>query len=255
MQKMLRSSLSSFFYYGARCLGQKELGTRILCYHRVNDETNDYVVVPVANFRAQMQFLADEGYQAIGLSDLLDGEGCKENQGKSIVITFDDGFRDNFEYAFPILKEFGFSASIFCIGKRIGDFSYLGKGDIQEMHRSGFEFGSHTLSHPHLRDLKSSEKWEEISGSKKYLEDLLGLGINFFCYPYGEYDEEAVRFVERAGYEGACTNIPGANKEIASYLLRRTEIGAFDTIVDFRKKLAGAYDLLHRGLHWLRGRS
>jgi len=130
----------------------------------------------------------------------------------------------------------------------------MDRGQILEMRKSGMDIGSHTLTHPHLPLLSSSEKWQEIQGSKAYLEDLLGFETSFFCYPYGEYDDESVRLAQDAGYKGACCNHPGANKVINPFRLSRVEIAHQDTLDDFKKKLAGAFDLLHKGLHWVRGR-
>lgn len=252
MKQTLRSSFSSVLYHSTGLLGQREMGTRILCYHRVNDETADYLSVPVRQFREQIQFLAEEGYQTMGLKDLMKGAAAP----KSIVITFDDGFQDNYENAFPVLAEFGFSATIFCIAKKIGQPFFLRISEIKEMHHAGFEFGSHTLTHPHLKSLAADKKWWEIFGSKRFLEELIGFKCDLFCYPFGEYDAQAVRMVEHAGYRAACSNRPGTNKEkFNPYLLRRTEIGGFDSLTDFQKKAAGAFDLLHQGLHWVRKRA
>ena len=250
MKQMLRSSLSTVLYRSRVLFGPKETGTRILSYHRVDDGDARYFTVPVARFREQMRFLAEEGYRTAGVKDVLEGRAGT----KSVVITFDDGFRDIYENAFPILAEYGFSATLFLIGKRVGEEAFLKKSEIQEMHRKGFEFGSHTLAHPNLPELAPDQKWWEIFGSKRYLEELLGFPFDLFCYPFGQYDRESIRMVERAGYQGACSNRPGANKTIEPYLLRRTEISHFDTLYDFEKKMAGAYDLLHQGLHWMRGR-
>ncbi|MBI3999980.1 MAG: polysaccharide deacetylase family protein [Candidatus Omnitrophica bacterium] len=247
---LLRSSFSSVMYGGIRWFGKPDEGIRILGYHRVNNDERNYTTVRVSDFRTQLQFLSEAGYQTISLDDLVDGR----LKAKSIVITFDDGYRDIYEYAYPILKGFGFSATVFCIGEQIGEASYLGWEDIEEMRRDGFEFGSHTLVHPDLRFLKQEEKWREIFGSKKFLEERFGLKVNFFCYPFGLYDGEVINMVKKAGYMGACSNLPGANKKINPYLLRRTEIAAQDTLDDFKKKLAGAYDFLHQALHQLRGR-
>ena len=249
--KALRSSLSSVVYHGTRLLDRKQKGTRMLCYHRVNDSEKNYLTVSTRHFRDQMKFLFNEGYQTISLSSLLAGEG----NGRNIVITFDDGFRDNFECAYPILKEFGFRATIFCVADRMNTEGYLTRQDIREMRASGFEFGSHTISHPHLLRLKADKKWQEIFGSKKMLEDLTQNRVDFFCYPYGEYDKESVALVKKVGYLGACSNNPGANDgKMDHYLLKRTEVSPDDSLNDFKKKMAGAFDLLHRGLHWVRRR-
>ena len=122
------------------------------------------------------------------------------------------------------------------------------------MHHLGIEFGSHTLSHPDLTSLSEEGQWNEIFNSRKKLEDRFHFNIDFFCYPFGLYNQTSVRMVQKAGYLGACSNTPGSNLNGEAALLKRTEISKDDTIFDFEKKLAGAYDLLHQGLHWLRGK-
>ena len=250
MKSLLRSSLSSVFYHGAQMFGSKQSNARILCYHRVNNETVDYITVPTEVFREQLEFLSSEGYQTVGLNDLLQGN----TDEKSIVITFDDGYEDNYANAFPILNHFGFTATIFCIAEKVNAPGYLNLNQISEMSKKGFIFGSHTISHPRLPNLTQEEKRREITDSKKILEEKLGIPVFFFCYPYGEFDEETVELVSEAGYHAACSNIPGGNEKITPFLLRRTEIAASDSLYDFRKKLAGAYDFLHQGLHWFRKR-
>ena len=252
MHKTIRSSISDAFYTGIKVFGQNPKGVRVLAYHRVNDESADYVTVSANNFRAQMAYLAEHGYRTVSLFDLIKGR----TEPKDIVITFDDGFEDNYSQAFPIMKQFGFTATHFLIVDQIGADGYLSFDQIQEMRRAGFEFGSHTLSHPVLKGLERIKKWDEILGSKERLEDLLNDECRFFCYPKGIYDEEAFDMVSEAGYEGACCNHPGMNLAgmIEPNLIKRTEIAHGDSLHDFKKKLAGAYDLMHRTLHLLRGK-
>ena len=250
MKTAFRSALSSAVDWTQCLLGHKDIGTRILTYHWINDTVGDYLSVPPAHFRSQMEFLREAGYEVISLRDLLE----KGARSKTVGLTFDDGYRDNYENAFPILKEFGFTATVFCIAGRIGTDPYLNFTDIQEMHKAGIDFGSHTLSHPHLPKLDSEEKLKEIMNSRLELEEKTGIVPDFFCYPYGEYDSESTFLVEESGYLGACTNDPGSNDGLEPYTLKRTEISGFDSAEDFQKKMSGAYDLLHKGLHWLRKR-
>ncbi len=251
MKTALRSVVSSTVYWTQCLLGRKDTGTRILTYHRVNDEERDYLSVPISDFRSQMKFLAEGQFKVISLKEFIQ-QGPREN---TVVLTFDDGYRDNYKNAFPLLKAFEFPATIFCVADRIGEELYLKEVEIQEMFRAGIDFGSHTLSHPHLSVLKKEDKRREIEQSRQGLEKRIGASPHFFCYPYGEYDLESIRFVKESGYAGACTNDPGSNQEVNAFTLKRTEISAFDTPEDFRKKLAGAYDLVHKSLHWVRGRS
>ena len=240
----LRSSLSSAFYFGQLLLGYRDKGVRILCYHNINDSDQKYTTVSVFNFKAQMEFLHRHGYQTVSLNVIASdrrersnlngiassaprvlptGQRCSPPCGtalqpprnddgmKKIVITFDDGYRDNYENAFLIMKKLGFKGTIFCIGEKIGQAGYLTKEEIREMAKSGFEFGSHTLSHRDLPTLHSTEKEREIKDSKSFLSNELELNADYFCYPRGLYDPESVELVKQAGYRAACSNAPGSN--------------------------------------------
>ncbi len=248
--KLIRNSISSVLYHGSRYMGTRSLKNRILCYHRVSDEVDNYITVSTKKFREQMGYLAKEGYKTISLQELIEGK-CDE---QSIVITFDDGYRDNYEQAFPTMNEYGFAGTIFCIANEMGKDDYLTLKHIREMRKSNFEFGSHTLSHPKLTQLSANQKWDEIIGSKKALEELFEHEVKYFCYPFGYQDQETRDLVKQAGYSAACSNAPGTNDKIDIYRLRRTEIAAHDSLRDFEKKCVGAYDLMHQLLHTMRGR-
>lgn len=256
--QLLRSSLSSAFYYFNYLTGANKKGVRILCYHKVNDRDTDYMTVTTQQFRAQMEYLYEQRYEAAHLHQFVRPEFGSMNLKRPIVITFDDGWRDNYEFAFPILKEYGFEAMIFLIADNIGKPDFLTKDQILEMHEFGIRFGSHTSSHADLKSLNKDEKWKEIFSSRKVLEETFPFTVDYFCYPKGLYDQEAVKMVREAGYMGACSNRPGSNhfrKDSQDmYLLKRTEIARCDSLGDFKKKIAGGYDVMHQVLHGLRGK-
>ncbi|MBI4358114.1 MAG: polysaccharide deacetylase family protein [Candidatus Omnitrophica bacterium] len=255
--KTLRSSLSSLIYHSKQWFGRTDAGVRILCYHRVNDQDRSYLSVPISDFEEQMRFLWEHEYETVSLAVPVSLPLVARNGGgkKPIVITFDDGYRDNYENAFPIMSKFGFKGVIFLIVDRMGSDHFLTKDQIKEMSQAGFEFGSHSRSHLDLASLEREGKYHEISSSKSLLSNELGMDIRFFCYPCGRYDQESVASVKEAGYLGACSNDPGSNNgKCDPYLLKRTEIAPHDSLYDFEKKLAGAYDWVHKTLHVIRGR-
>ena len=128
---------------------------------------------------------------------------------------------------------------------------------VDEMGKHGISFGSHTLTHPSLPQLGEAELRREVYGSRLLLEEKLGRDIQFFCYPKGEFTATVKALVQRAGYDGACSTYPGPVRAQSDlFALPRTYIGRDDTLSDFRKKLCGAYDLLHTGVQlWRRVRS
>lgn len=264
MKRLLRAIVSTICYLFSFL--KKREGIIVLMYHRVNDalKPND-LVVPTEVFRAQMRYLKDN-CEVVSMGSLLDSFKVSTNQGanklkrQKVVITFDDGYRDNYTNAFPILKELGLPATIFLITGMIGtDLKrprYRGMpyrdmmdwAEVREMSENGITFGAHTVTHPHLSQLDQQAQKVEIGGSR----EALGLnvsrsqGIKVFCYPYGDYNGDTLKVLKELGIEIAFTVKPGINTGKTPLLeLRRTEISGLDSMFDFRKKLAGAFDFLH----------
>ena len=166
----------------------------ILYYHRVNDviEGLEDLHVKPAEFEKQMQYLKDNGYTTITFDDIDKTEHIQ----KPVIITFDDGYEDNYTYAYPILKKFGFKATVFLVANFVGNPSILNKDEIKEM-SDLVNFQSHTLSHPDLRALKPEEAEKEISESKTKLEAITGKSINVFAYPVGYYNNSVLVQVKK----------------------------------------------------------
>ncbi len=194
----------------------------ILVYHRVVDAVpgNDYYgnCMRRKEFAAQMRTLADNGYQTISLTDaaeLMCGhEPIREQQ---VVITIDDGYLDTFEMAVPILREVGFTATVFVVAGLVGRWSLWDAGKcctaplmdwrhLRQLLDWGFDVGSHTLTHPELRLLPPADAREEIERSRTVLEQRLGRQITTFCYPFGEWNETNYKMVRAAGYLAACND-------------------------------------------------
>ncbi len=212
-----------------------------------------------------MAYLKRAGYQIIRLDDLVNfiistnktDQTNKTSQTsqlvkphKSVVITFDDGYMDNYESALPILREYNFPATVFVVSSLVGKTNnwmradgypekpLMGWHEIEKMKGNGITVGSHTVNHYHLSHLSLEDAKREIEDSKKFLEDKLGIPINHFAYPHGDMNESIMNMVKEAGYRTACLTRSGFNsKELNLFELRRLEIYGTDSIWQFAIKL------------------
>lgn len=219
----------------------------IIMYHHVEatgDTRSNYVSPQV--FRRQMEFLKKNRYRVISLDEFVRGvEEGRRFPHNTVVITFDDGYADNFSAAFPVLAEYDFPATIFVIVNKIGEEGYLTWDQVMVMDNSVITIGSHTLDHSYLPDLESAEKFRQITESKKILERRLNHAVNYFSYPIGGFDEECKQILRQAGYRASCATNRGAdrfNKDV--FELNRVRLNEKDqSAVVLWMKLSGYYNL------------
>ena len=156
-------------------------------------------------FDAQMQYLGTAGYTIINFKDVEDYfQNGTPLPAHPIILSFDDGWSDQFEYAFPILQKYHYAATFFVFTNSIGRPGFLSWDNLQALLASGMTIGSHSVSHPYLTRITDPEKLSnEISGSKSILESKLGITVNEFAYPFGLYDPAIAAMVQKAGYRSA----------------------------------------------------
>ena len=231
----------------------------ILFYHKIgippSHASNPYLYVPPENFEMQMNYLWRRGYRALSLSELGHSltNGLKLPR-RSVVITFDDGHLDNYEHAFPILERYNLGATIFIVADFVGREAgwqsrenlkepLISWAQIQQMQKKGITFASHTCSHPMLNKIPLDQARYEIEASRDKLEQGLGVGVESFCYPYGEYNQEVADLVKEAGYTAACITDHG-NRHIKEdlFTLRRVFIWPDTSLWRFVYYLSGVYD-------------
>jgi peptidoglycan/xylan/chitin deacetylase (PgdA/CDA1 family) len=194
-------------------LHNKDLGTSrraiILMYHYTSESNENYMSVPREKFREQMKYLKQNNYNIISLDELYSyySEG-RPIPDKSVVLTFDDGYSNNYTYAYPILKELGFKGTIFVITSKINQEGYLTSDQIKELDQNGISIESHTVNHPQLKLLSYDKQYYELNESKATLEALLGREIKYVTYPYGEFNEDTIRAVTRLNYKMALSTEP-----------------------------------------------
>ena len=228
-------------------------GLRILFYHRVADERDELAVAP-KSFGRQMDYLASQSYRVVDVvtaADLLDRG---ELPARTVGLSFDDGYLDVAEHALPVLAEHGFRATVFVPPSVIDGTAWLEgytrQPDlldwevIDELDRDGtLRFEAHSLTHPNLLGLDEHVARHEIEGSKAALEARLQRQVEAFAYPSGLFGARERRLVAEAGFRVAVSCEPGVNDAATDRLsLRRRQIDARDSLLDFRAKVGGGHD-------------
>ena len=207
-------------------------------------------------FGLQMRYLHENNYRVVPLREL---NRCLErlNAGEKppVVLTFDDGYQDFHTTAFPVLRRYGFGASVFLptglIGVDNGTRRYLAWHQVLDLQKQGIEFGSHTVSHPKLVDLPLPEIEREARASKSAIENRIGAAVESFSFPYA-FPQENRRFrgmlaglLGECGYRYAVTTVIGrVSPNDDRYALKRIPVNDGDDEALFRAKLEGNYDWL-----------
>lgn len=223
----------------------------VLNYHKIDFYDDPLSVTPV-EFTNQLNYFKTYNYHVVSLNDVYDYlEKDKPLPNKPVVITFDDGYADNYEYAYPILRQFGYPATIFVITKLINTKGYITWEQAREMQENGISIESHTVNHVTLSTLKDEQALAELTNSKQIIEKNLGKKINFVAYPEGFYNKLTEKLVQKAGYRGALTIRYGSvDKASDPYALERIPIfHTTATVRDFIRRLH--YDSNYARAGWL----
>ena len=255
-----------FSQYINQLLATKNEHIPILMYHSISNEDEQRVhpyyktnTTP-AIFDEHMSFLYNNNYKVINLNDALKHlHSNSKLKEKYIVITFDDGYRDFYECAFPILNKYNFSATVFLTTDYIGK-NELFKGkkclnwnEVIELQKKNIIFGSHTMTHPLLVSLTNKDIEYELSQSKAVIEDNIGKLVESFSYPYA-FPERNIIFIQnlrnillKYGYRNSVSTIIGtAGSNADHFFLKRIPANSDDDENFFKAKLEGAYNWLHR---------
>jgi peptidoglycan/xylan/chitin deacetylase (PgdA/CDA1 family) len=244
----------------------------IFALHSVSRAHSDMAVSP-ARLREQLGALRGAGYRAVGFDEVLTAVATGQPFTRpSFALTFDDGYRNVFEEALPILEEFNVNATLFVtvnlIERKVAppwhstdpallkeyrdhpdQFQPLDWAQLRELQRSRrVRIGSHSMNHPLLGRISESELRRELLDSKTVLEDRLGVPVTWFAYPfgvktYGAYSDRTEAALREIGYTASCTSEIGRARIGSSpFLLPRMSLVEQDTGIDACAKAAGAYD-------------
>jgi peptidoglycan/xylan/chitin deacetylase (PgdA/CDA1 family) len=213
----------------------------VAMYHSVGDPTDDPYRITVTPDRldAQLRWLRARGLTGVSMSGLLAARARGEGRGL-VGLTFDDGYADFVEHALPVLERHGCGATLFVLPGRLGGdnaWDPLGPrkplltadGIRTAAAAEGVEIGSHGLTHVDLTQADDALLKSEVAESRAVLEELTGLPVEGFCYPYGTVDQRVVDAVREAGYGYACAIDPGPLN--GPHALPRLHIGQNDTAV------------------------
>ncbi len=196
-----------------------------------------------------MRWLRDHGYHGVRLDEALDPPGAFP--GRPVAITFDDGTRDFWEHARPVLSECGFGATLFIVSGEVGGRSewdrelgeparpLLDWDQIAALHGEGFEIASHTRTHRVLTRLSETEARDELEGSRADIERVVGTAPAYLAYPRGQYGPEHKRMAREAGYRGACAVVLGFSdlRRADRFELRRMTVKGTESMLRFRARL------------------
>ncbi len=221
----------------------------ILMYHSIdhNDKVTKLSVSP-ESFARQMEFLRKNKYNIIPLEEAIPYIKRKAlPPQKTIAITFDDGYYNNYHDAYPVLKKHNIPATMFIIVNRVGDPGFVNWEEVKEMSDSGvITIGSHTRTHFWLLNSDDRFLQKEIVDSKKILEEKLGKKVNLFCYPMGAFDAKSKKAVEDAGYTCAVSTNP-ASAPTDLYAIKRVKISrSADNLFIFWAETAKFYTWFKR---------
>lgn len=241
------------------CLYASTQTPRVLCYHGICEEPcNDWSVSPI-HFSQQMAELK-KNYHSASLPLLIDEiKKGKEIEAHSVTVTFDDGFLDVFQHAFPLLQQQGIPGTVFIVtgcvdkGKKGAsryfhpDRPFMNWEQIRTLHQAGWTIGSHTVSHPKLSALSAEEARRELGESKDTLEQKLGAKVKFLAYPFGTPHTVSKRdqmLAVEVGYEAAFMNVSGPLLPTCDFAaLPRNKILSSDSLAVFHASLMGRMDL------------
>ena len=219
----------------------------ILCYHRFGNGCNSPLCVSAELFDHQMRYLRNHGYRVISPEQLLNFLSYRQAiPKKAVMITIDDGYRSVYEVACPILKKYGFTATLFVYTNYIGVSSKaITWQQLRELKSKGFTIGSHTIMHSDLSnrgDNESKAQYEqrlhkELFDSKKIIDKALDQDTFIFAYPFGRVNLEALAMTRKAGYRLAVTVNRGGNPFFSNAFLLRRDMILKKDMATFKRRL------------------
>jgi len=239
---LARNAVYALFYLISKFVRKQEIS--VLMYHSVGSSDTFYSVT-TREFYKQIDYLISN-YNVVSLKDLQDFvEGKRELPRKAVVITFDDGYLDNYEVAYPYLKKKNLPMTIFITTGYVSKKMLLGNKwlqmmswtDILDMDRNNVDIGAHTVNHPNLTKIDVSAAGKEILNSKIIIEQKLGRKIQYFSYPFGAYNNCLMNLAKQSGFRGAVGGEGLIRRNEHAFSLNRVDVNRSINFVMFKARL------------------
>jgi peptidoglycan/xylan/chitin deacetylase (PgdA/CDA1 family) len=219
----------------------------VLTYHDIAPQAKGRLVISVKSFEEQMRYLKEQGYRVVRLSEFHEFLSLRRQlPRRSVVITFDDGYKSFLQYAHPVLKQLGFTATLFVYTDYVGaGRNALSWDDLSRLAADGFDVEGHSKTHSDLRRRQGESEAEharrmraEMEAPQKLFEQRMGRPARFLAYPYGAADDDVVQRTREYGFLGGLTVFREGNASFAPlFRIRRSQIYSEMTLDDFVKNL------------------
>lgn len=216
----------------------------VLMYHMVDtavpshDPITLHLTVMAPAFEAQVKLLRGAGYRPLRLDEVWSGLNGRTPPARGVVLTFDDGYEDNYTVAFPILKKYGWTGTFFIVTSTVGTRGHMSTAQIAEMSQAGMSFESHGQHHIDFSKLPPEAARTELTKSKEIISGWSGHPVEFFAYPAGRFNAPLERLLADLGYHGALSEIPGfVTPASRPYELERVRVDHDDSLASFARKL------------------
>lgn len=203
-----------------------EVRIPILMYHSISDaDSNNNLLVPPSMFEEQMAWLEANEFTAMNLDEALEAMETGKVPKRPVVITFDDGYSDNYTSAFPSLKNHGLKATFFVITDGVDNGYYMSSDMLKEMQSAGMSIENHTANHLELDKLSRQDAYDAIKRGQDFLRNNIGSDANYLCYPVGKYNDETIEIQQELGIKAATTTQGGISSVgDGLYQLKRVRI-------------------------------
>lgn len=206
----------------------EEVRIPILMYHSIcNDDPNNSLMIPTEMFAEQMEWLRENDFTAMSMDEVIEAMNTGKVPKRPVLITFDDGYADNYINAFPELKNNNLKGTFFIISDTITEEGgyYMSTSMLKEMKEAGMEIENHTANHLELNNLSREDAIDSIKRGQEFLRSVIGSNGNYLCYQVGRYSDETIEIQKELGIKAALTT-QGGISSIADgkYELKRIRI-------------------------------